>query len=699
MTKPTQKNRSKRNIVGQSLLTLLVVAISLATDGFGALPPTQFSEAYRETLGETLPAEATGKVNEYLSEINAATIPAVIKEEAEAETSLPVGLFNEDFLEFLNEILPPEVFAYIVDITTYPFFYVDANAVVALAESTPSVEEIAQTLAAMISNTGIPAAPPPAGIVEGTLSPVPSPNVALTLTPPPLQTPSTIPSLPPTPTIIWYPWTPTSVTIPTAIPTASLIPNQNPTCVGFNHTVPQTTGIINIDLSPLCSDPDGDPWTVTSVTQGTNGTASFALQNILYDPNDGFVGTDNLTFIISDGLGGTYTQMFSITISNLTPIANSDSATVSHNSSANQIDVLANDIDPGNDALTISNFVQPTNGIVATSAGDTMLSYTPNAGYVGLDSFTYTIGDGNGGTDTATVNVNVKLLWCSTSAGSSATEGCTISGIKLNGVAQTSLAVSAPGETFTLEFDYQIWDTLCPTCTVQVMPGIESAFAGSCAYDDVPGAYAGMSGTSSTFTLTAPSTPGNWAVFINPAKNTSCTPSSYLGYGSVIALITVPTAPTTITMYNAGTTNGDIGGRTGADALCAGSRPTGYTKSNAFISVDTTDPISNMAINYSIPTNVEIKSTSDILIANNWSDLVAGTHTNTLYSAGALPSSSDHWWAGGRTGSGGNCVLWTDPTTGASGGLVKSIETGAGWLDGFATSCSADLYLMCVAYP
>src|SRR5690606_1127784 len=34
--------------------------------------------------------------------------------------------------------------------------------------------------------------------------------------------------------------------------------------------------------------------------------------------------------------------------------------------------------------------------------------YTPNAGFSGTDTFTYTIGDGNGGEATATVLVNVS---------------------------------------------------------------------------------------------------------------------------------------------------------------------------------------------------------------------------------------------------------------------------------------------------
>ena len=79
------------------------------------------------------------------------------------------------------------------------------------------------------------------------------------------------------------------------------------------------------------------------------------------------------------------------------------------------IDVLANDSDGNNDPLTITavstagangTAVINNNGTPGNPADDKIV-YTPNAGFAGTDSFTYTIADGQGGTDTATVTVNV----------------------------------------------------------------------------------------------------------------------------------------------------------------------------------------------------------------------------------------------------------------------------------------------------
>ena len=48
-----------------------------------------------------------------------------------------------------------------------------------------------------------------------------------------------------------------------------------------------------------------------------------------------------------------------------------------------------------------------TNGTVTLDAQTGNVFFTPNAGYSGPASFTYTVSDGRGGTDTANVNVTV----------------------------------------------------------------------------------------------------------------------------------------------------------------------------------------------------------------------------------------------------------------------------------------------------
>jgi len=71
------------------------------------------------------------------------------------------------------------------------------------------------------------------------------------------------------------------------------------------------------------------------------------------------------------------------------------------------VDVLANDNDPDGDDLELSGWDASSEfgGTIALSDGE--LEYTPAAGFIGTDSFTYTLSDGDL-TDTATVSVTVE---------------------------------------------------------------------------------------------------------------------------------------------------------------------------------------------------------------------------------------------------------------------------------------------------
>ncbi|MNT63947.1 hypothetical protein D3C72_2018030 [compost metagenome] len=90
------------------------------------------------------------------------------------------------------------------------------------------------------------------------------------------------------------------------------------------------------------------------------------------------------------------------------PVATDDSAAVAENDSV-AIAVRGNDVDSDGDALTVEGVTQGANGSVVVDLVTGNPIYTPNAGFTGSDSFTYTIRDGRGGTDTATVFVTVGL--------------------------------------------------------------------------------------------------------------------------------------------------------------------------------------------------------------------------------------------------------------------------------------------------
>lgn len=90
------------------------------------------------------------------------------------------------------------------------------------------------------------------------------------------------------------------------------------------------------------------------------------------------------------------------------PSAIDDALTVQKNSSGNVVVVLGNDSDPESDPISILAVTQGANGSVSISGSS--LIYTPNPGFAGTDSFTYTIQDNfdPAATSTATVTVTVQ---------------------------------------------------------------------------------------------------------------------------------------------------------------------------------------------------------------------------------------------------------------------------------------------------
>ncbi len=66
--------------------------------------------------------------------------------------------------------------------------------------------------------------------------------------------------------------------------------------------------------------------------------------------------------------------------------------------------VIGSDVD--GDSLTYSKGTDPVHGSVVVNSDGTY-TYTPDADFIGLDSFVVTVSDGNGGFVNSTVNVNV----------------------------------------------------------------------------------------------------------------------------------------------------------------------------------------------------------------------------------------------------------------------------------------------------
>jgi len=193
--------------------------------------------------------------------------------------------------------------------------------------------------------------------------------------------------------------------------TVTVSPQPNVVPVAVNDTA-STTETKKVSLYPLLndSDADGDPLTVTNLTQPSNGTASVKTDNAVdYIPNAGFTGEDTVTYTANDGKGDSNIATITFTVtSNTLPVAVADTASTSKDVAVT-IDVLQNDSDADGNPLTVTITKLPKDG-TATVNGDNTVLYTPNAGFAGNDTFNYKANDGIGDSNVVTVTVTVNGL-------------------------------------------------------------------------------------------------------------------------------------------------------------------------------------------------------------------------------------------------------------------------------------------------
>jgi uncharacterized protein (TIGR03382 family) len=193
--------------------------------------------------------------------------------------------------------------------------------------------------------------------------------------------------------------------------TVSSQPNRDPNAVDDTFTVDEDSGATVLAVLANDTDPDGDPLTVTAVTQpATGGSVALAGGVVRFTPTANFNGTATFTYTVSDGKGGTDTATVTVTVGpiNDAPVGMDDTFAVNSNAGPATLDVLANDTDVDGDTLTITAVTRPaTGGLVAIATGGTRLTFTPTAGFRGTATFQYTVSDGKGGSDTVDVTVNL----------------------------------------------------------------------------------------------------------------------------------------------------------------------------------------------------------------------------------------------------------------------------------------------------
>ncbi len=131
-----------------------------------------------------------------------------------------------------------------------------------------------------------------------------------------------------------------------------------------------------------------------------------------YTPPAGFIGTDSITYSIFDEPGGSCDSTnedgtcdpdnwhgndddgsygwssATISIRVFDVVAATEDTFGAHVNVPRILDVLANDSTASGAPLTVTGYTQPAHGALSLDSG--MLVYTPEADYLGPDSFTYT---------------------------------------------------------------------------------------------------------------------------------------------------------------------------------------------------------------------------------------------------------------------------------------------------------------------
>jgi YD repeat-containing protein len=161
-----------------------------------------------------------------------------------------------------------------------------------------------------------------------------------------------------------------------------------------------------VNFDPRANDVEPNPLyslTITAVSTPAYGTAVVNNngQSVTYTPANGFIGNDSFTYTISDGHGGTAIGTVTAAVGS-PPVAVADIAGTAANTAVT-FDPRINDTDPNGFVINVQSAGTPSSGTSGVNNNMT-LTYTPNAGHTGLDTFSYTISDSHF-TSTATESV------------------------------------------------------------------------------------------------------------------------------------------------------------------------------------------------------------------------------------------------------------------------------------------------------
>ena len=179
----------------------------------------------------------------------------------------------------------------------------------------------------------------------------------------------------------------------------------------FYFAIEDTPRVVDA-LAGVLNNDEGTGLRASIDEQAANGMVVLAADgSFTYTPNPDFFGVDSFSYIATNGVAGDPIRVL-ISVENTTdnPQAVSDSFEVGRNSVATSLDVLANDTSKpdGDQPLTVTQVTQGNFGgtTFVSGTGDAIF-YSPPSGFVGTETFSYTMRDSDGLTSSAMATVSV----------------------------------------------------------------------------------------------------------------------------------------------------------------------------------------------------------------------------------------------------------------------------------------------------
>ncbi|MDR3003531.1 MAG: putative Ig domain-containing protein, partial [Acidovorax sp.] len=293
-------------------------------------------------------------------------------------------------------------------------------------------------------------------------------------------------------------------------------------------------------------------------------------------------GSYSFTVQATDSYGASGTQSYVLAVAVQIPVASAVTATVAANSQANPIP-----LNTQGPVTTVAVVEQAAHG-TATANGST-ISYTPDAGYSGQDSFQYTASNSSGTSNVATVTVTVNAPTLSIAPGSlpagtvntAYSQGLTAS----LGQAPYSYAISAGSLPGGL--------SLSTAGNLSGVPSVGGSFSFTVLATDSDGATGAQ---SYTLSITVPAPVAN-AVVATVAANSNATAIALNITGGTATSVTVAVQATQGTATASGTSISytPAAGYSGADSFQYTASNAGGSSSAATVSITVTAPTLSLA--------------------------------------------------------------------------------------------------------